>query len=38
METRSVLRQLTSVFKMIEAECQEKGVSLPADTTEIVNA
>lgn len=32
------LDELEQVFKMIEAEYREKGVSLPTDTTEIVRA
>jgi len=39
METReAALAELTEVFKMIAEEYREKGISLPADTTEIVNA
>ena len=39
METReAALTELSSVFKMISEEFKEKGLSLPADTTEIVNA
>jgi len=39
MDTReAALRELTSVFKMIAEEYSEKGVPLPADSTEIVNA
>ncbi len=33
-----VLAQLPGVFEMIAAEYCEKGVPLPADMTEIVNA
>lgn len=32
------LKELTAVFEMIAEEYREKGVPLPADTTEIVNA
>jgi predicted RNase H-like HicB family nuclease len=39
METReAALAELTQVFKMIAEEYREKGITLPADTTEIVNA
>lgn len=39
METReAALAELTQVFRMIELEYREKGLKLPADTTEIVNA
>ena len=39
METReSALSELSRVFAMISQEYAEKGLSLPADTTEIVNA
>jgi predicted RNase H-like HicB family nuclease len=39
MDTReAALAELTQVFQMIAAEYREKGISLPADTTEIVNA
>jgi predicted RNase H-like HicB family nuclease len=39
METREVaLAELTHVFKMIADEYRKKGLKLPADTTEIVNA
>jgi predicted RNase H-like HicB family nuclease len=39
METREgALGELSKVFAMISQEYAEKGVSLPADTTEIVNA
>ncbi|MDE3135726.1 MAG: type II toxin-antitoxin system HicB family antitoxin [Acidobacteriota bacterium] len=39
MPTReAALEELTSVFKMIAEEYAEKGVPLPADTTEIVHA
>lgn len=39
METREeALAELTQVFKMIEESYRERGISLPADTTEIVNA
>jgi antitoxin HicB len=39
METReSALAELTNVFERIAEEYREKGQSLPADTTEIVNA
>ena len=39
METReAALAELTQVFKMIADEYRDKGLRLPADTTEIVNA
>ena len=39
METReSALAELSSVFDMIAEEYREKGIPLPADTTEIVHA
>ena len=39
METReAALAELTHVFNMIGDEYREKGLKLPADTTEIVNA
>lgn len=39
MDTReAALTELTNVFNMIAAEYDEKGLKLPADTTEIVNA
>jgi predicted RNase H-like HicB family nuclease len=39
MDTReSALSELSRVFAMISQEYAEKGLSLPADTTEIVNA
>jgi predicted RNase H-like HicB family nuclease len=39
MDTReSALGELSKVFAMISQEYAEKGLSLPADTTEIVNA
>ena len=39
METReAALTELNKVFTMIAEEYHEKGLSLPADTTEIVNA
>lgn len=39
MPTREeALAELSSVFEMIAAEYQEKGLELPADTTEIVHA
>jgi predicted RNase H-like HicB family nuclease len=39
MPTRSeALLELEQVFAMIEAEFQERGAALPADTTEIVHA
>ena len=39
MPTREqALEELNDVFKMISEEYQEKGLALPADTTEIVNA
>jgi predicted RNase H-like HicB family nuclease len=34
----AALAELTQVFTMIADEYQEKGLNLPADTTEIVNA
>ncbi len=34
----SALAELSSIFEMIAEEYREKGVSLPADTTEIVHA
>lgn len=34
---RAALAELTRVFEMIAEECREKGLSLPADTTEIVH-
>jgi len=34
----AALAELTEVFNMIADEYREKGLSLPADTTEIVNA
>jgi predicted RNase H-like HicB family nuclease len=38
METREeALAELTQVFYMIADEYREKGLKLPADTTEIVN-
>ena len=39
METREgALAELAQVFKMIEDSYRERGIALPADTTEIVNA
>lgn len=39
MPTREeALAELSAVFEMIAQEYHEKGVPLPADTTEIVNA
>lgn len=39
MSTKTeALLELEQVFAMIEAEFREKGVPLPADTTEIVHA
>lgn len=39
METReAALAELAQVFRMIEEEYREKGIPLPADTTEIVHA
>jgi len=39
MPTReSALAELSSVFRMIAEEYSEKGIPLPADTTEIVHA
>ena len=39
MDTReAALAELTNVFAMIAEEYREKGLELPADTTEIVNA
>ena len=37
-ERSEALSELASVFAMIEAEYAERGVALPRDTTEIVNA
>lgn len=34
----AALAELTGVFEMIAEEYGEKGISLPADTTEIVHA
>jgi len=34
----AALAELTQVFQMIAEEYREKGISLPADTIEIVNA
>ena len=34
----AALRELTNVFGMIAEEYREKGLTLPSDTTEIVNA
>ena len=39
MPTREeALAELTNVFDMLVDEYREKGVSLPEDTTEVVNA
>lgn len=39
MDTReTALAELSNVFGMIVEEYREKGLSLPSDTTEIVNA
>ena len=39
MPTREeALQELASVFQMIADEYREKGIALPADTTEIVHA
>jgi len=39
MSTRDeALAELSRVFQMIEEEYSEKGISLPADTTEILHA
>ena len=39
MPTReTALAELANVFQMVADEYREKGVSLPADTTEIVHA
>lgn len=39
MPTREqALEELNNVFEMISEEYREKGLSLPADTTEIVHA
>ena len=39
MPTReAALMELANVFHMIEEEYSEKGIPLPADTTEIVHA
>ena len=39
METReAALTELNNVFAMIAEEYREKGLKLPADSTEIVNA
>jgi predicted RNase H-like HicB family nuclease len=39
MATReAALAELASVFEMIAEEYREKGIPLPADTTEIVHA
>ena len=39
MPTREdALAELSNVFRMIAEEYSEKGVSLPADTTEILHA
>ncbi len=39
MPTREeALRELSSVFEMLAEEYQDKGIALPADSTEIVHA
>ena len=39
MDTReAALAELSNVFAMIKEEYREKGLALPSDTTEIVNA
>jgi len=39
MSTRDeALAELSQVFRLIEQEYSEKGISLPADTTEILHA
>jgi predicted RNase H-like HicB family nuclease len=39
METReAALAELSNVFGMIAQEYRERGLTLPSDTTEIVNA
>lgn len=39
MDTReAALAELSNVFALIADEYREKGLSLPSDTTEIVNA
>jgi predicted RNase H-like HicB family nuclease len=39
METReAALAELSNVFRIIAEEYREKGLALPSDTTEIVNA
>jgi predicted RNase H-like HicB family nuclease len=39
MPTReAALQELSAVFKMIAEEYSQKGIPLPADSTEIVNA
>ena len=39
MATReAALAELTKVFEMVAEEYREKGIPLPADTTEIVHA
>lgn len=39
MPTREkALEELTNVFRMFSKEYSEKGISLPADTTEILHA
>jgi predicted RNase H-like HicB family nuclease len=39
MPTReAALQELASVFQMLVEEYRQKGVSLPADSTEIVHA
>jgi hypothetical protein len=36
--SEEALRELSSVFQMIADEYSERGIALPADSTEIVNA
>ena len=39
MPTRTeALAELEKVFQMIEAEYRDKGMSMPADTTDVVHA
>lgn len=39
MNTReAALEELSAVFRMIAEEYSERGIPLPADTTEVVNA
>jgi predicted RNase H-like HicB family nuclease len=37
-KTAEALSELEAVFNMIELEYRERGVSMPADSTEIVHA